>query len=181
MTQSNFQGKAQPPQPCGFKIQPPGSHCQLALSLGFVTVLALTSCPSKFGPPHWLGHGLRPCLSANLAGKLLRNPGRFLAKKCSGNPNWAGQASMPWPDTEVGAPVERAHNWGCQAIIWLHLIKPACLQKLNSTHLDSLYSTLPTTRLFHSLPRSALPQAAQCQGYPTAQSLLPPSPGKPSG
>ena len=52
MTQSNFQGKAQPPQPCGFKIQPPGSHCQLALSLGFVTVLALTSSPSKFGPPH---------------------------------------------------------------------------------------------------------------------------------
>ena len=78
MTQSNFQGKAQPPQPCGFKIQPPGSHCQLALSLGFVTVLALTSSPSKFGPPHWLGHGLRPCPSANLAGQLLPNPGRYI-------------------------------------------------------------------------------------------------------
>ena len=81
MTQSNFQGKAQPPpppQPCGFKIQPPGSHCQLALSLGFVTVLALTSSPFKVGPPHWLGHGLRPCPSANLAGQLLPNPGRYI-------------------------------------------------------------------------------------------------------
>ena len=53
--------------------------------------------------------------------------------------------------------------------------------KLNSTHLESLYSTLPTPSLFHSLPQSALRQAAQGQGYPTAQSLLPPSPEKPSG
>ena len=102
MTQSNFQGKAQPPQPSGFKIQPPGSHCQLALSLGFDIVLALTSCLSKFGPPHWLGHGLRPCLSANLAGKLLRNPGRFLAKKCSGKPK------LGWPGINASA---RHSDW----------------------------------------------------------------------
>ena len=74
MTQSNFQGKAQPSQPCSFKIQPPGSHCQLDLSLGFVTVLAFTSSPSKFGPPHWLGHVSK------------REPSRENQKMCSSSP-----------------------------------------------------------------------------------------------
>ena len=145
------------------------------MSPRFVTVLALTSCPSKFGLPHCFGHGLR------LAGKPLPNPGRSLAKNSSGKPK------LGWPGINASArhrdwcPGRTAQNWDCQAMIWLHLIKPACLQKLNSTHLESLYSTLSNPRLFYSPPRSALPQAAQCQGYPTAQSLLPPSPGKPSG
>ena len=96
MTQSDFQGKAQPPQPYGFLIQPKGSHCQLALSPGFVTVLALTSCPSKFGLPHCFGHGLR------LAGQPLPNPGRSLAKNSSGKPK------LGWPGINASA---RHRDW----------------------------------------------------------------------
>ena len=97
-----FKEEPNPFQPCGFKIEPPGSHCQLALSLGFVTVQALTSSPSKFGPPHWLGHGLRPCPSANLAGQLLPNPGRSLAKNSSGKPK------LGWPGINASA---RRRGW----------------------------------------------------------------------
>ena len=89
-------------QPCGFKIEPPGSHCQLALSLGFVTVQALTSSPSKFGPPHWLGRGLRPTPNSNLAGQLLPNPGRSLAKNSSGKPK------LGWPGINASA---RHRGW----------------------------------------------------------------------
>ena len=128
-----FKRKPNPFQPCGFKIEPPGSHCQLVpglchsasldvkpLQVWSATLAWTRAAPVSKREPSRAAFTKSRQISSK---KQLRKAQTGLARhQCLGQT----QRLVP--------RVEPAHNWGCQAMIWLHLIKPACLQKLNSTH-----------------------------------------------